>query len=203
MLLEVHPENPNPHEIDKVIKCLKQGGIIIYPTDTVYAIGCDIYNQKAVERICLIKGIKLKNAHFSFICYDLSQLSDFTKNVTTAIYKIMRKSLPGAFTFILKANSNVPKLFKSKKKTAGIRIPDNNIARSIVKELGNPLLSTSVHKLEEIDSYPTDPELIHQKYKDLVDITINGGYGSNEASTVIDCTGREPEIIREGKGIIE
>ncbi|HIA35604.1 MAG TPA: threonylcarbamoyl-AMP synthase [Flavobacteriales bacterium] len=203
MLLGIHPENPNQHEIEKVIQSLKQGGVIIYPTDTIYAIGCDIYNQKAIERICLIKGIKLKNAHFSFICNDLSQLSDFTRNVTTPVYKIMRKALPGAFTFILKANNKVPKLFKSKKKTAGIRIPDNNIARKIVKELGNPLLSTSVHKLDGMDSYPTDPELIHQKYKDLVDITIDGGYGGNEASTVIDCTGLEPEIIREGKGILK
>ena len=203
MLLRIHPENPNPHEIEKVVQYLKQGGIIIYPTDTVYAIGCDIYNQKAVERICLIKGIKLKNAHFSFICFDLSQLSDFTKNVSTPVYKVMRRSLPGAFTFILKANNKVPKLFKSKKKTAGIRIPDNNIARKIVMELGNPLLSTSVHKLEGMDSYPTDPELIYQKYKDLIDMAIDGGYGGNEASTVIDCTGPEPEIIREGKGILE
>jgi len=203
MLIKIHPENPNQHEIEKVIRFLKQGGIIIYPTDTVYAIGCDIYNQKAVERICLIKGIKLKNAHFSFICFDLSHLSDFTKNISTSIYKLMRKSLPGSFTFILKANSNVPKLFKSKKKTVGIRIPDNNIARKIVKELGNPLLSTSVHKLEGMDSYPTDPEFIHLKYKDQIDITIDGGFGENEASTVIDCTGIEPEIIREGKGILE
>jgi len=203
MLLRIHPENPNPHEIEKVIRFLKQGSIIIYPTDTVYAIGCDIYNQKAIERICLIKGIKLKNANFSFICFDLSQLSDFTKNVSTPVYKIMRKSLPGGFTFILKSNSNVPKLFKSKKKTVGIRIPNNNIARKIVKELGNPLLSTSVHKLEGMDSYPTDPELIHQKYKNLIDVMIDGGYGGNVASTVIDCTGPELEIIRAGKGVLE
>lgn len=203
MLLRIHPENPNPHEIEKVIRFLKQGSIIIYPTDTVYAIGCDIYNQKAIERICLIKGVKLKNANFSFICFDLSQLSDFTKNVSTPVYKIMRKSLPGGFTFILKSNSNVPKLFKSKKKTVGIRIPNNNIARKIVKELGNPLLSTSVHKLEGMDSYPTDPELIHQKYKNLIDVMIDGGYGGNVASTVIDCTGPELEIIRAGKGVLE
>ena len=203
MLLKIHPDNPSPNRIKTVVECLKKGGIIIYPTDTVYGLGCDIYNQKAVRRICKIKGIKPEKANFSFICCDLSHLSDFTKNVETPTYKLMKKALPGAFTFILNANNKVPKLFKSNKKTVGIRIPDNNIARQIVKELGNPILSTSIYDDDEIIEYTTDPELIHERYKDIVDIVINGGFGSNEASTILDCTNYEPKIIRQGKGVLE
>ncbi len=203
MLLNIHPDNPSPQRIAAVVECLKKGGVIIYPTDTVYGLGCDIYNRKAVERICKIKGIKPKNANFSFICSDLSNLSEFTKSVDTPTYKLMKQSLPGAFTFILNANNKVPKLFKSNKKTVGIRIPDNNLARQIVRELGNPILSTSVYDDDEIIEYTTDPELIHDKYKNIVDIVINGGYGSNEASTILDCTNHEPKIIRHGKGVLE
>lgn len=203
MLLKIHPENPSYRKLITVVECLKKGGLIIYPTDTVYGLGCDIYNQKAVRRICQIKGIKPEKANFSFICYDLSHLSDFTKNVDTPTYKLMKQALPGAFTFILNANNKVPKLFKSNKKTVGIRIPDNNIARQIVNELGNPILSTSIYDDDEIIEYTTDPELIHERYKDIVDIVINGGFGSNEASTVLDCTNHEPKIIRQGKGVLE
>ena len=203
MLLKIHPDNPSYRKILTVVECLKKGGIIIYPTDTVYGLGCDIYNHKAVRRICKIKGIKPEKANFSFICYDLSHLSDFTKNVDTPTYKLMKQTLPGAFTFILNANSKVPKLFKSNKKTVGIRIPDNNIARQIVNELSNPILSTSIYDDDEIIEYTTDPELIHERYKDIVDIVINGGIGSNEASTVLDCTNFEPKIIRQGKGVLK
>lgn len=203
MLLNVHPDNPNPHEIDIAIEHLKKGEVIIYPTDTVYALGCDIYNAKAVAKICLIKGINPNKAHFSFICQDLSHISNFTKNVGTNTYKLMRRTLPGPYTYILNANNKVPKIFQSNKKTVGIRVPDNNIALEIVRKLGNPIMSTSIHDTDEILAYPTDPELIYQRFKGTVEITINGGYGSNEVSTVIDCTTDEPEIIREGKGTLE
>jgi tRNA threonylcarbamoyl adenosine modification protein (Sua5/YciO/YrdC/YwlC family) len=202
MLLKVYPENPNPRHIHTVVECLMDGGIIIYPTDTVYGLGCDIFKSKAVERIALIKGIKAEKSNFSFICDDLSQLSDFSKPIPNEVFKLMRKNLPGPFTFILNASNNVPKLIQSKKKTVGIRIPDNNIPRVIVKELGHPIMSTSIHDDDEIIEYTTDPELIYEKYSNLVDIVIDGGYGDNEPSTVIDCTGPEPLIIREGKGIL-
>lgn len=203
MLLDIHPDNPNPKHIQTVVNSLRSGGIIIYPTDTVYGMGCDINNQKAVERICQIKGIKPEKANFSFVCYDLSHIADFTRQVDNITYKLMRKSLPGPFTFILHANHNVPKLFKSKKKTVGIRIPDNNIAREIVKQLGNPIMSTSIHDEDEVIEYTTDPELIYEKYKNRVDIVINGGFGNNVASTVIDCTEGEPFVVRQGIGILE
>ena len=200
MLLRINPDKPNFEEIAKVVTCLRDGGIVIYPTDTVYGIGCDINKQRAVERVCKIKGIDPEKANFSFICSDLSQLSDFCKPINTATYKVMRKALPGPFTFILEANNNVPKLFRSKKKTVGIRVPDNTICFEIVKQLGNPIMSTSVHDDDEIIEYTTDPELIHEKYKDLVDIVIAGGYGNNEASTVVDCTNGNFTILRQGLG---
>lgn len=203
MLIKIYPENPNSKHIKQVVDCLKSGGLIIYPTDTVYGMGCDIHNHKAVERVCKIKGIKPEKANFSFICSDLSHLSDFTYHVDNNIFKIMKKAFPGPFTFILKANTNVPKLFKSNKKTVGIRIPDNNICREIVKELGNPIMSTSIHDDDEIIEYTTDPELIHEKYQNLVDIVIDGGYGNIIASTVIDCTEGEPIILRQGAGNLE
>lgn len=203
MLLRINPEKPNYDEIAQVVKCLRDGGVVIYPTDTVYGIGCDINKQRAVERVCKIKGIDPEKANFSFICSDLSHLADFTKPISTATYKVMKKALPGPFTFILEANNNVPKLFKSKKKTVGIRIPDNTICLEIVKQLGNPIMSTSVHDDDEIIEYTTDPELIHEKYKDIVDIVIAGGYGNNEASTVVDCSEGEFEIIRQGLGVLE
>ncbi len=200
MLLKIHPENPSFRQILKVVEALKRGGVIIYPSDTVYALGCDISQPKAVEKLARIKGVKLEKSHFSFICYDLSHLSDYTRQVDTPTYKLMKKNLPGPFTFILNANSNVPKLFKSKKKTVGIRIPNNNIAREIVKELGNPVVSTSIHDMDKIIDYTTDPEIIYEEYKDKVDLIVNGGYGNNMPSTIVDCTADEPKILREGLG---
>ncbi len=202
MLLRIHPDNPSQRQITTVTQCLANGGIIIYPTDTVYGLACDIYKSRAVERIAQIKGIKVEKAHFTFIFNDLSQISDYTRPFSTEVFRLMKNSLPGPYTFILNANSNVPKIFHSKKKTLGIRIPDNNIPAAIVKELGNPILSTSIHDDDEIIEYTSDPELIYEKYKNLVDIVIDGGYGDNRASTIIDCTGPEPEVIREGKGEI-
>jgi len=203
MLIKIYPENPNERAIEQVVDVLRKGGIIIYPTDTVYGLGCDITNPKAIEKIARIRGIKPEKANFSFICHDLSHISDFIKPIDNATFRILKKALPGPFTFIFNANNNVPKLLSSNKKTVGIRVPDNNIARCIVKELGNPILSTSIKDDDELIEYSTDPELIHEKYEDLVDLVIDGGYGDNEASTVIDCTTGEFEIIREGKGNIE
>ncbi|MDA9563627.1 L-threonylcarbamoyladenylate synthase [Flavobacteriales bacterium] len=200
MLVKIYPENPNQKEIDRVVKHLKKGGLIIFPTDTVYSIGCDLNNNKAVEKMAQIKGVKLKEANFSLICSDLSHLSDYCKPMENAIFKMMKKSLPGPFTFILTASNNVPKLFKANKKTVGIRVPDNNIPREIVRELGNPMVSTSVHDDDEIVEYTTDPELIHERYQNQIEIVIDGGYGNNVASTVVDCTADEPEIIRQGLG---
>lgn len=202
MLLKIYPENPSPRHIRTVIECLMDGGVIIYPTDTVYGLGCDIFKSKAVERIALIKGIKAEKSNFSFICNDLSQLADYSKPIPNDVFKMMRKNLPGPFTFILNASNSVPKLIQSKKKTVGIRIPDNNIPREIVRELGNPIMSTSIRDEDEILEYTTDPELIYEKYNHLVDIVIDGGYGDNEASTVIDCTGGQPVITRQGKGVL-
>ena len=203
MLISIHPENPEQRKIEQVIQTLKKGGIIIYPTDTVYSLACDMNNRKAVERMAQIKGIKIEKANFSLICYDLSHISDFTVQFGNNIYKMMKRALPGPYTFILNANNSIPKLFKSKKKTIGIRVPDNNIARMLVEELGNPLISTSVHDDDEILEYITDPELIHEKYENIVDVVINGGYGKNEASTIIDCTGNDAEVIREGIGSLD
>ena len=203
MLIKIYPENPNPKAIEQVAETLKKGGIIIYPTDTVYGLGCDITNQKAVEKICRIRGIKPEKANFSFICSDLRHISDFTKPIDTTIFRLLKKALPGPFTFILNANNNVPKLLSSNKKTVGIRVPDNDIAREIVKALGNPILSTSIKDDDELIEYSTDPELIYEKYESLVDLVIDGGYGGNEPSTVVDCTSGDFDIIREGKGKLE
>jgi len=203
LLLRINPDRPNYDEIAQVVTCLRDGGVVIYPTDTVYGIGCDINRQRAVERVCKLKGIQPEKAHLSFICSDLSHLSDYTKPVGTATYKLMKKALPGPFTFILEANNSVPKLFRNNKKTVGIRIPANNICIEIVKQLGSPILSTSVHDDDEVIEYTTDPQLIYEKYKDLVDIVIAGGFGNNEASTVVDCTGGEPLILRQGLGQLD
>ena len=203
MLIKIYPENPNQKAIEQAVEVLKKGGIIIYPTDTVYGLGCDITNHKAIERICKIRGIKPEKANFSFICSDLRHISDYIKPIDTTVFRILKKALPGPFTFILNANNNVPKLLSSNKKTVGIRVPDNNIARQIVAALGNPIISTSIKDDDEVIEYSTDPELIHEKYEDLVDVVIDGGYGDNEASTLIDCTTGGFEIIREGKGNID
>lgn len=198
MLVKIYPENPNSKEIDRVTNILKEGGIIIYPTDTVYAIGCDALNVRAVERICRIKNINPQKANLSIICYDLSNLSQYVK-VNNSHFKLMKKNLPGPFTFILPTNSNLPKIYKNRK-TVGIRVPDNNIIREIVRVLGNPVLTTSIRDEDEILEYSTDPELIAEKYKNEVNLIIDGGYGGIEASTIIDCSNENPVIIREGKG---
>ena len=203
MLIKIYPENPNPKAIEQVVEVLKKGGIIIYPTDTVYGMGCDITNHKAIEKICRLRGIKPEKANFSFICSDLRHISDYIKPIDTTTFRLLKKALPGPFTFILNANGNVPKLLSSNKKTVGIRVPDNDIAREIVLQLGNPILSTSIYDDDEVIEYSTDPELIHEKYEDTIDIVIDGGYGDNEPSTVVDCTSRDFEIIRQGKGNLE
>ena len=200
--LKIYEENPNPREINKVVKILKSGGLIIYPTDTVYGLGCDITNLKALERIALIKGIKLDKANFSFVCHDLSNLSDYVKQIDTSTFKILKRALPGPYTFILPGSKSLPNPFK-KKKTVGIRIPDNNIALEIVRQLGNPIVSTSIYDEDEVLEYTTDPELILEKWDNLVDCVIDGGYGGNEGSTVIDLSFDRPEVVREGKGDLE
>jgi len=202
MLLNIHPDNPNPKRIQEVAEILKNGGLVIYPTDTVYSIGCDLMNQKAIARVAAIKNVKPDKANFSIICYDLSHISEYAR-VNTPEYKLLKKSLPGAFTFILNATGSVPKIFKNKKKTIGIRVPDNNIAREIVNEFGNPIIATSVHDEDEILEYTTDPELIHEKYGKLVDVVIDGGMGNNEASTIVDLTQGQAEIVRQGLGDLE
>ena len=200
MLINIHQQNPSPRKIKKIVDCLKNNGVIIYPTDTVYAFGCDIYNKKAMERLCKIKGIDIKKHNLSFICYDLSNISNFTKQLENNTYKLMKRTLPGPYTFILNANSSIPKLFKNKKKEIGIRVPNNNIPREIVKELGNPIATTSVKNSDQIIEYTTDPELIHENYKQKVDLVVSCGYGERIPSTIIKCTHNSPEIIREGKG---
>ncbi|HLU85027.1 MAG TPA: L-threonylcarbamoyladenylate synthase [Vicingaceae bacterium] len=203
MLVRIYPENPDERRIQQAVDVLKKGGVIVYPTDTVYSMACDMNNRRAVEKMAKIKGVKLENANFSLICYDLSNISEYTVQFGTDIYKIMKRALPGPYTFILNANKNIPKLFQSKKQTIGIRVPDNSIARTIVYQLGNPLLSTSIHDDDEVLEYTTDPELIYERYENQVDLVIDGGYGNNEASTVIDCTGEQPEIIRQGIGEVD
>lgn len=200
--IKLYNENPNPKEIKKVVDILRNGGLVIYPTDTVYGLGCDITKTKALERIARIKGVKLEKANFSFICNDLSHISDFIRQIDTPTYKILKKALPGPYTFILPGNNNLPKVFK-KKKTVGIRVPDNNIIRTLVRELGNPIVSTSIRDDDDIIEYTTDPELIYEKWDNRVDAVIDGGYGDNVASTIIDLSGYEPEVIREGKGDID
>ena len=199
--IKLYNENPNPKEIAKVVKVLQSGGLIIYPTDTIYGLGCDITKTKSLEKIAQIKGVQLEKANLSFICNDLSHLSDYVKQLDSATFKILKRALPGPYTFILPGSNNLPKVFK-KKKTVGIRIPDNNIIRTLVAELGNPIVSTSIRDEDDVLEYTTDPELIFEKWQGLVDVVIDGGYGDNEPSTVIDLT-EEPSVIREGKGNID
>jgi len=201
-LIKIYNENPNEREIDKVVKILQKGGLIIYPTDTVYGLGCDITNTKAMEKVAQLKGLKLDKANFSFICYDLSNLSDYVKQIDTPAYKILKKALPGPYTFILPSSTNLPKAFKNKK-TVGIRIPDNNIIRELVKKLGNPIVSTSIYDEDDLLEYTTDPELIFEKWGNKVDIVIDGGYGSNIPSTIVDLSEGEITILREGLGSVE
>jgi tRNA threonylcarbamoyl adenosine modification protein (Sua5/YciO/YrdC/YwlC family) len=203
VFLKIHPENPPLSRILQAVEILRKGGIIIYPTDTIYGMGCDLHNQRAVERLCQLKGIKPDKANLSFICSDLTHISDYARSISTQTYKIMRKALPGPFTFILEASSKVPKLAGAKKKTVGIRVPDHQIPLTLVKELGNPIISTSIHDEDEVIEYSTDPELIYEKYKGLVDLVIDGGYGKNIPSTVVDCQQGVCEILRQGAGDIE
>ena len=200
--IKIYENNPNEVAIKKVVEVLKNGGLVIYPTDTVYGLGCDITNTKALERIAKIKGVKLEKANFSFICSDLSHISDYIKQIDTSTFKILKRALPGPYTFILPGNNNLPKEFK-KKTTVGIRVPDNAIALEMVRQLGNPIVSTSIHDEDEVLEYSTDPELIFEKWQNLVDLVIDGGYGDNIGSTIIDLSGFEPVVIRVGKGSLE
>jgi tRNA threonylcarbamoyl adenosine modification protein (Sua5/YciO/YrdC/YwlC family) len=202
MLVKLFNDNPNQREVLKIVEVLRNGGLIIYPTDTIYGLGCDITNTKAVEKVSRIKGVNAEKNNFSFICSDLSHLADYTRPIPNPVFKLMKKNLPGPFTFILEANNNLPKYFKGKK-TVGIRVPDNNIIREIIRELGNPILSTSIKDDDEILEYTTDPELIYEKFCEIADVVIDGGYGDIIPSTIVDCTGDEIVIVREGKGILE
>ncbi|MBS1664256.1 MAG: threonylcarbamoyl-AMP synthase [Bacteroidetes bacterium] len=208
MLLHLHPVNPQPRNIKTIVECLLDGGVIIYPTDTIYGLGCDIFQHKAVERICRIKQVDPAKAQLSFICYDLSDLSNYTKSISTPLYRMLKNYLPGPYTFILPASKQVPKILKSRKDTIGLRIPDNIIARSLIHELGHPILSSSLpgdfgpstsNEAPLVEEY-TDPEMIHDKFENLVDIVIDGGIGGILPSTVVDCTGDEPVVIRKGLG---
>lgn len=201
MLLHLHPVNPQPRNIKTIVECLLDGGVIIYPTDTIYGLGCDIFQHKAVERICRIKQVDPAKAQLSFICYDLSDLSNYTKSISTPLYRLLKTYLPGPYTFILPASKQVPKILKSRKDTIGLRIPDNTIARSLIKELGHPVLSSSLPG-EMVEEY-TDPEMIHDKFEHLVDIVIDGGIGGILPSTIVDCTGDEPVVTRKGLGVWE
>lgn len=203
MFLKLHSENPNPRYIKMIIDCLENDGVIIFPTDTIYAIGCSVNSSRGLDKIARIKGIKKEKANFSFIFHDLSMLSEFTRPINNDVFKMMKRNLPGAFTFIVEANNNVPKLFKNNKKTIGIRIPDQPIITNIVRELGCPIITTSIIDEDEISGFMTDPEEINDAYKDKVDIIIDGGYGNKEESTIVDCTDNEIVIIREGKGVLE
>ncbi|MFV0248662.1 MAG: L-threonylcarbamoyladenylate synthase [Tenacibaculum sp.] len=200
--IKLYSENPNSKEIDKIVKILQKGGIIIYPTDTVYGLGCDITHNKALEKIAKIKGLRPEKAPFSFVCNNLAHLSDYIKQIDTPTYKILKRALPGPYTFILPGNNSLPIAFK-KRKTVGIRIPDNNIARELVKALGNPIVSTSIKDADSVLEYTTDPTLIFEKWKNKVDVVIDAGYGNNHPSTVIDLTQNQPKLIRKGKGSLD
>ena len=200
--IKIYPDKPSESAIAKVVKELQNGGLVIYPTDTVYGLGCDITNSRALEKIAKIKGVKLEKANFSFICHDLSNLSDYVRQIDTSTFKILKRALPGPYTFILPGNNNLPKEFK-KKTTVGIRVPDNNIVLEIVRQLGNPIVSTSIRDEDDVIEYTTDPELIFEKWQNLVDLVVDGGYGDNVGSTIIDLSESEPIIIREGKGDID
>jgi len=202
-LIKLYEDNTNEQHLSQVVEVLRKGGLVVIPTDTVYAIACALDQPKAIERLAKIKGVKPNKAQFSLICYDLSNISDYTRPMNNTTFKMMKRALPGAFTFILEANSKVPKLFMSNKKTVGIRVPDNTIARKITQALGLPLVVTSVHDDDEVLEYITDPELIQEKYSHQIDLVVDGGFGNLEASTIVDCTTEPPEIIREGLGSVD
>lgn len=203
MLLEIHPDNPQDRLIEKAVEVIAKGGVVVFPTDSIYALGCDAFNNRAIERVCRILGKKPEKANLSLICKDLGNLSEFTTPIGTPTFKLMKRVLPGPYTFILKANSNVPKIFKTNKKTVGIRVPDNAICQAIIEKLGHPMVSASIHSEDEIQEYLTEPEEIYEVYEKITDVVIDGGAGGNQPSTVIDCTNEVPEIIRQGKGIVE
>ena len=203
MLVRLYPENPAPRQVEQVADCLRSGGLIVFPTDTVYGLGCDMTNLRAIEKVARIKGVKPEKADFSIICHDLSHLSDFTRPLDNTTFKLMKRVLPGPYTFILNANNRVPKLFKSKRREIGIRVPGNSIALAIVQALGNPIITTSIKDDDEVIEYTTDPELIYERYEHQIDMMVDGGYGNNEASTVVNCTGHEPEVVRYGIGDID
>ncbi len=203
MLIRIYNDNPSQKHIRQIVDILDSGGVIIYPTDTVYAMGCDINATRSIEKIARYKGLNPKNPDLSLIFHDMSQLSEYTIIRDNTLFKLLKRNLPGPFTFIVQANNQIPKLFKNKKKTVGIRIPDNKIVLELVRELGRPIITTSIHDPDEVLEYSTDPELIHEKFSDFADVVIDGGFGNNEASTIVDCTGEEPEIIRQGLGILE
>jgi tRNA threonylcarbamoyl adenosine modification protein (Sua5/YciO/YrdC/YwlC family) len=203
MILKIYPENPNPDHVRRVSFVLEQGGIVIYPTDTIYAMGCDIKASKTIEKIARFKGLNPGNPDMSMIFESMRQLSEYTIIHDNNLFRLLKRNLPGAFTFIVPANNQIPALFRHRKKTLGIRIPDNSITQAIVRDLGRPLVTTSIHDDDEIIEYITDPELIHEKYYDFADLVVDGGFGSNEPSTVVDCTGSEPVILRQGMGVLE
>lgn len=197
--IKLYPENPDPRRIAQIVAALRDGAIIIYPTDTVYGLGCDIFNSRAVDRVRQIKGLKGKHLNLSFICHDLSNLAEYARHVDNSVFKIMKRVLPGPYTFILEASSKTPKILETRKKTVGIRVPDNNIPREIVRELGNPIITTSIHD-DDIHDYVTDPELIYEEFRNKVDIVIDGGPGLVTPSTIVNCTDGDVEIVREGLG---
>lgn len=201
--IKLYEENPEPKKIQQIVEILKNGGVVIYPTDTVYGLGCNINNPRAVERIAKIKGVNPKKHNFSFICSDLGDIANYTRVIDKPVFKMMKKAFPGPFTFILEANSQVPKIMQMNKKTVGIRVPNHNVPRMLVQELGQPILSTSIHDEDEVIEYSTDPELIFEKYQHQVDVVIDGGYGQNVASTILDCTGEEVVVLRQGLGLLE
>jgi tRNA threonylcarbamoyl adenosine modification protein (Sua5/YciO/YrdC/YwlC family) len=202
-LLKIHPANPEMRKINRVVEVLRKGGIIVYPTDTIYGIGCDLMNRKSIERLCKVMDIKPNKLDLSFICNDLTHISEYVKNLQTPVFKVLKKSLPGPFTFILESSSRVPKILDVTKKTVGIRIPDHNIPRNIVAELGNPLITSSIKDDDKIKAYTTDPEEIYEDFKNLVDMVIDGGAGGNVPSTVVDCTGSDLVLVRQGLGEID
>lgn len=204
MLITIHPENPQEKYIKEIADLLKKGGVIIFPTDSVYGLGCDIYNSTAAEKVAKLKGVKLKKANFSFLFYDISMVAKYTKPLPNNTFKVLKKNTPGPFTFIIEANSAIPQIFRRSKKTLGVRIPDNKIIQMLIQEIGNPILTTSIHDENDIVEYTSDPTLIYEKYEKLTDAVIDGGYGNNTASTVVDCTDGKIDIIREGvKPLIE
>jgi tRNA threonylcarbamoyl adenosine modification protein (Sua5/YciO/YrdC/YwlC family) len=203
LIIEIHPDNPDERKIRQIVDCLLEGGVIVYPTDTVYSFGCDMLNNKALERVARLKNIKTEKANFSLVCHDLSHITEYSKQLSNPVFKLMKSVLPGPYTFILEAGRAIPKIFSERKTTIGIRVPDNNIARDIVKKLGHPIIAASVHDDDELLEYTTDPEMIHEKFEKLVDMVIDGGPGSFDASTILDCTGDQITLVRQGKGVVD